>query len=211
VLDQAIVKIAQLLALGFGEAGGFIIKHNMNESEDFNPLLPGIRTHAIFGFATIDNFVATTEVLQEEVMSYVNKIAEIVHSMVDRYGGATNKNIGEAFLMVWNFHDSKEMERLAEQERFFNHQVSRENQIVADMSLISILKIISKINSYEHIQEYNNHKDLSLKVPDFRVRMGFGLHHGWAIQGAIGSFFKIDVSYLSPNVNLASRLGAATK
>lgn len=41
--------------------------------------------------------------------------------------------------------------------------------------------------------------------------MGFGLHYGWAIEGAIGSMFKIDASYLSPNVNMASRLEAATK
>lgn len=34
---------------------------------------------------------------------------------------------------------------------------------------------------------------------------------GWAIEGAIGSMFKIDASYLSPNVNMASRLEAATK
>eukprot|EP00360_Condylostoma_magnum_P000963 CAMPEP_0168317040 /NCGR_PEP_ID=MMETSP0210-20121227/22035_1 /TAXON_ID=40633 /ORGANISM="Condylostoma magnum, Strain COL2" /LENGTH=55 /DNA_ID=CAMNT_0008310183 /DNA_START=1552 /DNA_END=1719 /DNA_ORIENTATION=+ len=40
--------------------------------------------------------------------------------------------------------------------------------------------------------------------------MGFGLHIGWGIEGAIGSEFKIDASYLSPNVNLASRLEAAT-
>ena len=31
------------------------------------------------------------------------------------------------------------------------------------------------------------------------------------LKGAIGSEFKIDASYLSPNVNMASRLEAATK
>jgi hypothetical protein len=36
--------------------------------------------------------------------------------------------------------------------------------------------------------------------------MGFGLHIGWAIYGAIGSVYKIDASYLSPNVNMVSRL-----
>ena len=41
--------------------------------------------------------------------------------------------------------------------------------------------------------------------------MGFGLHAGWAIEGAIGSEYKIDASYLSPNVNMASRLEAATR
>ena len=48
-------------------------------------------------------------------------------------------------------------------------------------------------------------------IPGFRVRMGFGIHHGWAIEGAIGSYFKVDASYLSPNVNMAARLEAATK
>ncbi len=41
--------------------------------------------------------------------------------------------------------------------------------------------------------------------------MGFGLHLGWSIEGAIGSAFKIDASYLSPNVNMASKLEEKTK
>ena len=39
--------------------------------------------------------------------------------------------------------------------------------------------------------------------------MGFGLHTGWGIEGSIGSFYKIDCSYLSPNVNIAARLETA--
>jgi hypothetical protein len=34
-------------------------------------------------------------------MIFVNNIGEVVHSMVDRYLGAANKNIGDAFLLVW--------------------------------------------------------------------------------------------------------------
>ena len=34
---------------------------------------------------------------------FVNQIADITHSMVDRYGGSANKNIGDAFLLVWKF------------------------------------------------------------------------------------------------------------
>ncbi len=45
-------------------------------------------------------------------MSYVNQVAEITHSMVDRYGGAANKNIGEAFLLVWKFHKPSEIEEM---------------------------------------------------------------------------------------------------
>jgi len=56
-----------------------------------------------------------------------------------------------------------------------------------------------------------------MKIPEFSsrfphsVKMGFGLHNGWAIEGAIGSNYKIDASYLSPNVNISSRLTAASK
>lgn len=46
---------------------------------------------------------------------------------------------------------------------------------------------------------------------EFKVKMGFGLHVGWAIEGALGSKYKIDASYLSPHVNIAARLEAATK
>ena len=48
-------------------------------------------------------------------------------------------------------------------------------------------------------------------MPDYSVKLGYGLHLGWAIEGAIGSVFKIDASYLSPNVNMAARLETATK
>jgi hypothetical protein len=37
------------------------------------------------------------------------------------------------------------------------------------------------------------------------------MQFGWAIEGAIGSPLKIDASYLSPHVNTAARLEAATK
>lgn len=47
--------------------------------------------------------------------------------------------------------------------------------------------------------------------PDWEVKLGWGLHVGWAIEGAIGSRYKIDASYLSPHVNLAEDLEAATK
>jgi hypothetical protein len=32
--------------------------------------------------------------------------------MVDRYGGSANKNIGDAFLLVWKFHKPEEIEMM---------------------------------------------------------------------------------------------------
>lgn len=89
-------------------------------------------------------------------------------------------------------------------------QVLAVNQI-ADMTVISFLKIIAQIKKSYHLDKYRNRQDILAKLPNYQVRMGFGLHVGWAIEGAIGSEFKIDASYLSPNVNMASRLEAATK
>lgn len=60
---------------------------------------------AIFGFCDIRNFTDITEILQEGVMSFVNTIAEIVHSEVHSHHGAANKNIGDAFLLVWKFQE----------------------------------------------------------------------------------------------------------
>ena len=48
-------------------------------------------------------------------------------------------------------------------------------------------------------------------MPDYKVKLGFGIHVGWAIEGSIGSEFKIDASYLSPNVNISMRLEELTK
>lgn len=36
-------------------------------------------------------------------MVFVNEIAEIVHSTVDSMSGSVNKNIGDAFLLVWKY------------------------------------------------------------------------------------------------------------
>ena len=39
--------------------------------------------------------------LEEGVMLFVNEIGGIVHQIVDQYSGCANKNIGDAFLLVW--------------------------------------------------------------------------------------------------------------
>jgi hypothetical protein len=36
-------------------------------------------------------------------MIFVNEVAEITHSIVDSHNGSPNKNIGDAFLLVWKF------------------------------------------------------------------------------------------------------------
>ncbi|KAK9837998.1 hypothetical protein WJX74_009322 [Apatococcus lobatus] len=82
---------------------------------------------------------------------------------------------------------------------------------MADKALAAFVIIQAALKRSPRLQRYSQRQDLNERMPDFQVKMGFGLHIGWAIEGAIGSNFKIDASYLSPNVNMASRLEAATK
>lgn len=93
------------MAVGFGEAGSKIISENVSKSDEINPMIPGRKTIAVFGFCDIRSFTDATEVLQEGVMLFVNEIGEIVHGIVDRYMGSANKNIGDAFLLVWKFDE----------------------------------------------------------------------------------------------------------
>lgn len=77
----------------------------MTGNGDIDPMIPGQKVIAIYGFCDIRNFTDATEVLQEGVMLFVNEIGEIVHGIVDQYSGAANKNIGDAFLLVWKLLD----------------------------------------------------------------------------------------------------------
>ena len=108
VLERIVIKIGTLLAIGFGEAGSGIIAQNMEKgSGNVNPMLEGKKIVAIFGFCDIRGFNQITEVLKMDIMPFVNKVASLVHSIVNYHQGAANKNIGEAFLMVWKIPESE--------------------------------------------------------------------------------------------------------
>ena len=231
IIQFAIIRISALMAIGFGEAGGEILKENIQSSEGLNPMLEGKKIVAIFGFCYIRNFAEINDVLQEKTMIFVNRISEIVHSAVDKFGGVTNKNLGDCFLLVWKFKDDKVEQflnndgLLAALDRSSHLLLNTNNKsyrpmsieqeerrcFQSDCALLAFLSVIKKINKSRTILEYSNNKALKEKLGNnFKVQMGFGLHMGWAIEGAIGSFYKIDCSYLSPNVNITARLETAT-
>ncbi len=143
VLEQTIVKIGALLALGFGEAGSKVIADNMGHGGDVDPMIPGTKIMAVFGFCDIRQFTECTEALQEDVMLFVNEVADIVHTMVDQYSGAANKNIGEAFLLVWKFQDDDVDVDDETGELILN----KNNRVaaIADMSVVSFCKTICSV------------------------------------------------------------------
>jgi len=198
ILEKTIIKLGSLLALGFGEAGANIIGHNLESSASagVNAMIEGERVEAIIGLARIRDFSTATEVLKGKVMTFVNQIAEIVHGVVSQFHGAANKNNGDTFLLVWRISgvDGAMM-------------VKR----MADMSTIAFAKILAAIHRSPILATYRGHPALQQRLGGTcRVCLTFGLHAGWAIEGAVGSEFKIDASYLSPNVSIAVQVEQAT-
>ena len=108
LLEKTLYKIGALMAIGYGEAGCNLIAQNMAQSDDINPMQPGEKIISIFGFCDIRKFTNATEILREGVMLFVNEIGHICHGIVDRYSGAANKNVGDAFLFVWKL-DKEDM------------------------------------------------------------------------------------------------------
>jgi len=197
ILEKTIIKLGSLLALGFGEAGANIIGQNMKGADScVDAMLEGTRVDCIMGSVRIRDFSTATEVLQEKVMTFVNQIAEIVHGVVNEFHGAANKNNGDTFLIIWRtagMPKDKEMR-------------------LADMSIFAFAKILGGVHSSNVLAAYRFHPGLQQRLGSgCRVHLSFGLHCGWAIEGAIGSEYKIDASYLSPNVNIAGSVEHATR
>lgn len=215
ILEDSFSKICSLMAVGFGEAGAEIIAENMTSAGAFNPMVKGRKMVAIFGFCDIRQFTDATEVLQEGVMEFVNSIAQIVHMEVSLHGGSANKNIGDAFLLVWKFPPEVTLELINQAisdgpdvtKGAYRDSISQ----VADKALATFVVTIAMLKKSARLRAYGQNPVLNERMPNYSVKMGFGLHVGWAIEGAIGSTYKVDASYLSPNVNMASRLEAATK
>ena len=214
IIETKISKICSLVSFGFGEAGTQIISQVLKEglNVDINPIIPGKKVMGIYGFCDIRNFTDTTEILKEKVMVFVNQVAEIVHQITADYCGGANKNIGDAFLLVWKFENQfiKEVTNKQGKIELKLKKINRVRQI-CDLALICFVRILIEINKSFKLAIYRQHKELNARMKNYKTRLGFGLHLGQSIEGAIGSMFKIDASYLSTNVNMANNLEENTK
>ena len=288
LLERTLKKVSSLMQVGFGAAGAEIIGGNMQSSDGgVDAMVDGVMITAVYGFCDIRKFTDTTECLQEEVMTYVNKLGDLVHGSTHAYYGMANKNVGDAFLLSWkicdgllpgfnNFKDTqhgpgfydfdehqrlraqKKWERALEQEEDWNYRLKKMYQndapeedikkLQAEMTALppeGEIKLArpsaGKGKKLRHVSPtemadsaftaflkacvdlYNANADgnlsMYLKYPrvvqrfgtKFTIKMGFGMHVGWCVQGAIGSSYKIDCTYLSPHCEMADRLEAGSK
>lgn len=217
ILEKTIIKLGSLLALGFGEAGANIIGHNLKggDSAGVNAMITGTRVECIIGVVRIRDFSTATEVLQSKIMTFVNQIAEVVHGVVNELAGAPNRNSGEYFLVIWRVMENAQVSEVSSKD-VNAHACSNKSQSVvgrlAGMSIVAFAKILGGLHRSPILATYRGHPGLQYRLgANCRVNLSFGLHAGWAIEGAVGSEFKIDASYLSPNVSIATSVERATQ
>lgn len=79
--------------------------------------------------------------------------------MVDKFSGAANKNIGDAFLMVWKLSE----EDVIYDEETKNLVAAKSDRVsqIADMSVISFLKILASIQRSRKLDKYKKRRDLN--------------------------------------------------
>ncbi|CAJ1936529.1 unnamed protein product [Cylindrotheca closterium] len=218
-LMSTILRIGSLMKVGFGGAGVEIIRNNLQKGQTKNVLIlssQGSTVSCIFLFCDIRQFTNATESLQEEVFVFTNRIAAVVHSICHSYGGAANKNVGDAFLLSWSLEDP-ESSRVS-RARSMGDSGLRASKEQADKALLAVTKISQALyydkfylEPLSEVARARLKEKLLKKKTGPVVKMGFGLHAGKAVQGAIGSQRKIDATYVSEAVNRAEFLESETK
>lgn len=155
--------------------------------------------------------------------------------------GQCNKNLGSAFLMVYRIGDFEEVrEKKARAANVFFEKTGRtldrsisksdvshrriEDEVnsiqlaslpgisgFADRALLGFFKSYAGLNREKDVKKWESDYRLGAGVGAFSVEMSFGMDAGWAVEGAVGSIYKIDATYLSTHVNMASRMMSACK
>mmetsp|Transcript_1915 Transcript_1915/g.3912 ORF Transcript_1915/g.3912 Transcript_1915/m.3912 type:complete len:1351 (-) Transcript_1915:236-4288(-) len=176
-LMKTIETIANLLEVGFGFAGVEIIRSNLEQGNSKNIYFRqnGKEVLRIFLFCDVRQFTDTTEIMKHEIFFFVNKIAEVVHSICHSLEGAANKNIGDAFLITWS---------LAEEDP------SKQKSSQADKALLSVVRIGIALYNEEFfldsvsISAKRAFKDKIYDGKGSLIKIGFGLSAGCAVQGS---------------------------
>jgi class 3 adenylate cyclase len=105
-------------------------------------------------------------------------------------------------LITWKLPEVEE----GESEK--NEQRLEQRTEFADKALITAVKIVSEIRRYNELTYISQKPEIIKRLEkNYRPNLTFGLHMGWAIEGAIGSAeYKIDACYLSPHKTIADRI-----
>jgi len=83
---------------------------------------------------------------------------------------------------------------------------------LADMAVAAFCKILASLQLSRDLAAYRGNPRIQyLLGSHYRVNLHVGLHAGWSFEGAMGSEYKIDASYISPNVAVTAQVETATQ
>eukprot|EP00962_Isochrysis_galbana_P008165 scaffold2218_cov109-Isochrysis_galbana.AAC.1 len=138
-------------------------------------------------------------------MLFTNSVGEYVHHACNDNRGEPNKNIGDAFLIVWRQPEAG--------AGGLRDGSSADKSKVCDGALTAFRRCVREIASSQTLQLVTDVPAIHSKFGQhqYKTKIGFGLHYGWSVEGPVGTPAKIDCSYLSPEVKISDRLEAATK
>lgn len=119
----------------------------------------------------------------------------------------------DAFFSVWKIRDRDEDDLLPRQAEGWGEGIAVDKSLAesCDNALKACIEANRRVAASAAVQAVAKSPMLQARLPGYSVTLGHGLHLGWAIEGAVGSHFKIDATYLSPHVNITARLESLTK
>jgi hypothetical protein len=72
-LQKTIFRIGKLLQMCFGQLGALIIRDTVSKGDgQLEIMIPGNRRNVIFCVVKLQNYIAATEILQEESIQFLN-------------------------------------------------------------------------------------------------------------------------------------------
>mmetsp|Transcript_18182 Transcript_18182/g.32588 ORF Transcript_18182/g.32588 Transcript_18182/m.32588 type:complete len:831 (-) Transcript_18182:1201-3693(-) len=200
LLEETIKRISVMLQFSFGEDGAQILSKNMSGEGELNLMRPGTRLDVIAGVFSMNNFSEITEALQDEATLYFNKVASIIHGCCVEWNGLPCKNEAGTVLILWRLPEVTDRDR--DDDDLSNPVMKRTD--ISNRSLVAAIKVIAELRRSVDIQAYKTHpKILSRFGSSFSPSLTISLHNGMALEGVIGSEYKIDPIYLSPQIELA--------
>ena len=92
-------------------------------------------------------------------------------------------------------------------QQLSKHQIQLKREEIVDRAFISAVKTATQLQRAYDLMAYSRHPRIQKTFQDrYQISMSFALHIGRAIEGAIGSEFKVDALYLSSDTQIALRI-----
>jgi adenylate cyclase len=162
-----------------------VVKELLDEPASFLEALGGVRRPVTVMFSDLRGFTTMTEKGDShQLVAQLNEYFTEMVGIVFAHGGTLDKFIGDAIMAVWGSIRSGGPEE----------DVARCTAAVLEMR-----EALARLNETWAARGWQ------------RLAVGFGVNHGEAIAGNIGSPQKMELTVIGDAVNLASRLEGVTK